>query len=100
MAAYLDLIDYKAIWKGRWGVFEPLLQSVAPPATKTRSLAFLQQVNEMRKSAMHASKRYYARLSVPDTSDMDILRGHLALVTALIGASSKSNVGRSDDKQL
>lgn len=83
IAAYLDLIDYKAIWKENWSVFASLFDQHAPPASKTRSLHFLQEVNPLRALAAHPTKRLLGGLSSPTEDQMDLLRRCKATVASL-----------------
>lgn len=63
--AYLDLIDFKKIWKANWDQFAPLLAHVKPPLTKAEFLKDIQAANDIRKPAMHATKRVLAGVPQP-----------------------------------
>jgi hypothetical protein len=88
VAAYLDLIDYKAIWKACWAEFEPLLLAAGLPGSKTSALKFFQEVNEVRKSVMHPTKRLHAGMTEPSKEQVSKLQEYARLTASLVKASS------------
>jgi len=82
--AYLDLIDYKSIWRACWIDFEPLLRAVGLPSSKISALRFLQEVNEVRKQAMHPTKRFHIGLTQPSKEQVSKLQDHSRLTASLV----------------
>ncbi|MBL8419938.1 MAG: hypothetical protein JNK92_04810 [Dechloromonas sp.] len=87
VAAYLDLIDFKSIWKACWADFEPLLLAVGLPSSKTSALRFLQEVNEVRKPAMHPNKRFHIGIPEPSKEQVSKLQEYARLTASLAEAS-------------
>lgn len=87
LAAYLDLIDFKSIWKACWADFEPLLRSVGLPNSKTNALKFLQEVNEVRKPVMHPNKRFHIGIAEPSKDQVSKLQQYASLTANLVEAS-------------
>lgn len=88
-SAYLDLIDYKRIWSDQWVLFGKLMLQLDPAASKTNSLRFIQGLNDLRKPAMHPSKRYYAGLPPPDHSIENELRQYAQLAQSMEEVAAK-----------
>lgn len=88
-AAYLDLIDYKKIWKQNWDHFSPLINAVAPPASKSNSIAFLQRTNDWRKPIAHPTKRILGGVEPPSREDVARLEEDWSLAVRLHSEAKK-----------
>ena len=73
-SAYLDLIDFKLIWKTNWNFFGNLFTSTSEAPSKGASLKFLQELNEIRKKIAHPTKRYHSGESAPSSDQLKQLR--------------------------
>jgi len=83
VAAYIDLIDYKLIWKENWSIFQPILVKAALPDSKSEGLRFMQDVNDLRKLSMHPTKRLHANLLRPARDDIKLLEKYQELVNEI-----------------
>lgn len=88
-AAYLDLIDYKKIWKQNWDRFSPLISAAAPPASKSASIGFLQRTNDWRKPIAHPTKRVFGAIESPTKEQLYRLEEDWKLVLRLREATKK-----------
>jgi hypothetical protein len=66
--SFLDLIDFKRIWKEHWEKFSPVVSLLPNELGRKAMLGAIQWVNDIRKPAMHATKRVLAGISPPDRS--------------------------------
>lgn len=59
-SAYLDVLDYRAIWKAHWDRFQPLLSQAGLIGGKAKALRYFHHLNDIRKSVMHPTKTHSA----------------------------------------
>jgi hypothetical protein len=73
LASYMDLIDWKTILKANWpALLERNL--LAGNVSCNRLLDVIQSVNEVRKLAMHPTKRFFLGAGVPNREQLEMLR--------------------------
>jgi hypothetical protein len=82
--AYLDLVDFKQIFRANWERLQAIgvLQSVRKNEVSER----IQDVNELRKPAMHAAKRVFGRVDEPEAGALSRLREHRDFFRGLLSA--------------
>ncbi|MFZ5557674.1 MAG: hypothetical protein ACOZDY_13295 [Pseudomonadota bacterium] len=86
-AAYLDLTHFKTIWKENWAVVSPVFERHSPPASKTKSMKFFQEIIPIRNLSAHPAKRTLADLPHPTREQMDRLLRAKRTVEALVRLS-------------
>lgn len=63
-SAYLELLDYKAIWKAHWEYFAPVLANAGVTGGKGKALHYFHELNEIRKLVMHPTKSQSAGICI------------------------------------
>ena len=84
VTAYIDLVDYKLIWKENWDVFGRLLAHIESSPSKSRSLQFIQEINPIRNLVSHPTKRLGAGLSKPTIEQLTKLECAREVVATLL----------------
>jgi hypothetical protein len=75
---YLDLIDFKNIWKENWNHFSQffITSSVINP-NRNNSLNFFQELNEIRKIIAHPIRQVHSGSKHPSNKDIALLKNTL-----------------------
>lgn len=66
--AFLDLVDVKAIIEKNWKDFEADLRKVGWVGGKVQALSWFSEFNEIRRSVMHPTRRFFQPRLVDDSS--------------------------------
>jgi hypothetical protein len=65
-SAYLDLIDFKNIWRVHWELFQPGLSLIGCEGGKNKALKYFQKLNDIRKFLAHSVKLHAAGIELSD----------------------------------
>lgn len=63
-SAYLELLDYRTIWREHWENFAPVLARAGVTGGKGKALHYFHELNEIRKLVMHPTKTQSAGISI------------------------------------
>jgi hypothetical protein len=80
-SAYMDLLDYKKIWKGHWDALRPVLDRQGLSVTnKDRALSFFDRVNPIRQKVAHPTKTVASGQNIPSDEERDELKSSAKLL--------------------
>jgi hypothetical protein len=71
-SAYLDLLDYRAIWRHHWEYFSAMLGNAEIKGGKNKATSYFHRLNEIGKLIMHPTKTHSGGISLP-ASEIDFL---------------------------
>lgn len=75
---FLDLIDFKAIWKSNWHLFSNLFSDSPDQVQgKGSALKFMQELNEIRKVVAHPIRQLNNELKIPTANIINFLQDTL-----------------------
>jgi hypothetical protein len=92
--AYFDLIDLKTVMHKNWQLFEPHLRSAGCMGSKDRALAWMDQLNELRRLVGHPLKKHISGY-VFSREELELLEKCDALAMQLRTASTSNSASCS-----
>jgi hypothetical protein len=79
--AFLDLIDFKNIWRNNWDDFSLVFDSTHGSGVgRNRFLKFFQDINEIRKIVAHPVRQSHSEFILPSDEQMHLLKNTLKIL--------------------
>jgi hypothetical protein len=81
---FLDLIDFKNIWKENWSHFSVFFATASlPNPSKNSALKFFQELNEIRKVVAHPIRQLHPRSASPSNEQFTLIKQTLEKLKTL-----------------
>ena len=81
---FLDLIDFKNIWKENWSHFSVVFATASlPNPSKNSALKFFQELNEIRKVVAHPIRQLHSGSASPSNEQFTLIKQTLEKLKAL-----------------
>jgi hypothetical protein len=85
--AYLDILDYKKVWHAHWPALVKLMPMEKRQASNDDGVRFFEQLNEIRRLAMHATKQLVGERPKPTADELKCLQENMKAMRELFAVA-------------